>query len=396
MSDVADAWLAQVPVYSEFASLTDLQRYAPVPDDWYVGVADVVGSTAAISGGRYKAVNMVGAAVISALRNGLDRDNLPAVFGGDGVSFVVAPDQFQATADALAACRTWSSEAMELELRAGLITVGELQRLVEGSARSGPGGLRADVLLAWHAPSPHVRYAMFAGGGIGAAERALKRGDFSVPVAPSGAIPDLTGLSCRWGPIPARNGSIVSLIAEPGAAGQAAFANVSRELVALLARRLARSGHPVSEQGPEFGFTAHGIDLERRTLFGARRRFSDWVKLRAFYFLAWFLLTFRIRAGDFDPVRYREESGQNVDFQKFEDGLKLTVDCDPATFEALSNLLEKAAEAGTARFGLCQQTDALMTCIVPSPSQSDHIHFVDGAGGGYAAAAAVMKARFSA
>ena len=29
-----------------------------------------------------------------------------------------------------------------------------------------------------------------------------------------------------------------------------------------------------------------------------------------------------------------------------------------------------------------------MTCFVPSPTRSDHVHFVDGAAGGYAAAAA--------
>ena len=29
-----------------------------------------------------------------------------------------------------------------------------------------------------------------------------------------------------------------------------------------------------------------------------------------------------------------------------------------------------------------------MTCIVPSPFADDHVHFLDGAGGGYALAAA--------
>ena len=34
-----------------------------------------------------------------------------------------------------------------------------------------------------------------------------------------------------------------------------------------------------------------------------------------------------------------------------------------------------------------------MTCIVPSILRDDHIHFVDGADGGYTAAAAAMKAQ---
>jgi hypothetical protein len=39
-----------------------------------------------------------------------------------------------------------------------------------------------------------------------------------------------------------------------------------------------------------------------------------------------------------------------------------------------------------------RQRAALITCIVPSFMERDHIHFVDGASGGYAAAAAVLKA----
>ena len=34
-----------------------------------------------------------------------------------------------------------------------------------------------------------------------------------------------------------------------------------------------------------------------------------------------------------------------------------------------------------------------MTCIVATPLQRDHIHFVDGASGGYAMAAANLKAK---
>ena len=32
-----------------------------------------------------------------------------------------------------------------------------------------------------------------------------------------------------------------------------------------------------------------------------------------------------------------------------------------------------------------------MTCFVPSPTRPDHVHFVDGAMGGYAAAARAVK-----
>jgi hypothetical protein len=37
-----------------------------------------------------------------------------------------------------------------------------------------------------------------------------------------------------------------------------------------------------------------------------------------------------------------------------------------------------------------------MTCIVPSPFTDDHVHFLDGAGGGYALAAKSLKDKRSA
>lgn len=36
-----------------------------------------------------------------------------------------------------------------------------------------------------------------------------------------------------------------------------------------------------------------------------------------------------------------------------------------------------------------------MTCIVPTPMSRDHMHFIDGAAGGYAVAARNLKAALS-
>jgi hypothetical protein len=54
------------------------------------------------------------------------------------------------------------------------------------------------------------------------------------------------------------------------------------------------------------------------------------------------------------------------------------------------------AEAGRiVDYGLHRQNAALMTCIVPSMFEDDHLHFLDGAGGGYALSARVMKERLA-
>ena len=49
-----------IPVFRGFASLMDPALYSPLPDDWTIGIADIVESTKAIADTRYKAVNMAG------------------------------------------------------------------------------------------------------------------------------------------------------------------------------------------------------------------------------------------------------------------------------------------------------------------------------------------------
>src|SRR6266481_4929949 len=82
--DGTDVFYGRIPVFRGFGSLMDPALYSPLPDDWTVGVADIVESTKAIANQRYKAVNMAGAAVIAAVTNALDGREFPFVFGGDG------------------------------------------------------------------------------------------------------------------------------------------------------------------------------------------------------------------------------------------------------------------------------------------------------------------------
>ena len=66
-----DEFYADLKCFDTFVQLTDFDRYQPLPDDWFIAIADVVQSTRAIEAGRYKAVNTVGAAVLVAITNAL-------------------------------------------------------------------------------------------------------------------------------------------------------------------------------------------------------------------------------------------------------------------------------------------------------------------------------------
>ncbi|MDU6673135.1 MAG: DUF3095 family protein, partial [Bradyrhizobium sp.] len=147
MSQTSTAdYYASIPVFRGFSRLMEPQLYKPLPDDWMIGTADIVDSTKAIAEGRYKAVNMAGAAVIAAVTNALEGREFPFVFGGDGASFAVGPADVTAAREALAATATWVREDLGLSMRIALVPVREIR--AQGS----------DVSVARYGPSANLSY----------------------------------------------------------------------------------------------------------------------------------------------------------------------------------------------------------------------------------------------
>ncbi len=379
MTDTS-AFYATLPVMRGFKSLMDSARYAPLPEDWSVGVADVVESTKAIAAKRYKAVNMAGAAVIAAVTNALEGREFPFVFGGDGASFAVPPRDAELAREALAATAAWADGELGLTLRVALVPIAAIR--AEG----------LDVRVARYGPSENLSYAMFAGGGLAWADVAIKSGAFAVTPAPPGtgpgSRPDLTGLSCRFQEFHAVRGLILSVLVMPApGADAAAFRALTEEIVSLVESSPA-AGRPVPAGGPKFGWPPQGLDLETHTIPG-KSRFKR-ARVLGTTLIAYLIMRSGIRIGGFVPALYMHQVVENSDFRKYDDGLRMIIDCTPQLADRIERRLADAV--GTVRYGTYRQDAAMMTCFTPSPTRSDHVHFIDGARGGYAAAAAVLKA----
>jgi hypothetical protein len=370
-------WVEGFPSFTRFAEVGDAALYAPLPEGWHVGVTDVVQSTAAIGVGRYKAVNIAGAAAISALMNALGTRDFPFAFAGDGCAFALPGEAADVAAEALAKTAAWVRDDLGLTLRTALVAVADIRAAGH------------DVRVAMFRPSEHVGYAMFDGGGVIFAERTMKSGALGIEPAAFGERPDLTGLSCRWLPIAARNGAMLSLIVRPGpASDRRGFGASIAELLELL-DEAARS-HPVPPRGPDLALVGPGLRLEALASRGRRSLWWRGIGVFAHTLMGWFLFTTGLRVGGFDPPVYRAMNAKNADYRKFSDGLALTIDCDPALEAALGAVLAERAAAGQLVYGLHRQSAALMTCIVPSYADHSHFHFIDGAEGGYAAAARAL------
>lgn len=371
-------WIDTVPVLDRFELLAEPEQYVPVPDDWWIGVSDVVDSGGAIEAGRYKAVNLAGAGTISAVSNALEGSLRLFVFGGDGARFVVPPQEKEAAADAMARVAMWARRDLGLDLRVGMARVADAR------------AAGFDIRVAFWQASPHVRYAMFMGGGQEWADRRLKASAIAIPPAPAGQEPDLTGLSCQWGPVRSAHGTILSLILKPGREGSAeSFTEVAGAVMAVLEEGASISPMPAS--GPEVRWPSGTIALQSRVATGQGPRWWRRIKVGFMSAVYWLVFKLGLPLGGFRPDRYRREISENTDFRKFDDGLLMTVDCSSETIARLQKILEDARAQGRIRYGLHKQDEALVTCVVPAVLTSEHMHFIDGAQGGYAMAARQMR-----
>jgi hypothetical protein len=319
--------------------------------------------------------------VIVAVTNALKGRDFPFVFGGDGAAFAVAGADAAPARQALAETAAWVKDDLGLGLRIGLVPV---------------AGIRArgfDVRVARYAPSENISIAMFTGGGLAFADAAMKRGEIAVAPAAPGAHPDLSGLSCRYELIPSQRGQVLSVVVAPGPRATRENFRAAVEAITRIVEQTPDASRPIPGRGLKLKWPPAGVDLEAR----AARRAGESIatrkaKVLAFTLFAFLIMRLGIRVGRFIPRQYERELIENSDFRKFDDSLRMVLDCTPELADEIETYLRAAAADGIVRYGTHKQEAAMMTCFTPHPANPNHVHFIDGAGGGYALAASAMKA----
>jgi hypothetical protein len=382
-------FLHEAPEIERFADVTEPQFYRDAPDDWHVVLTDVCGSTKAIEAGRYRDVNALGVASIVAIRNATPGLELPYVFGGDGATLLVPDARRTECEAALRGVRKLARSAFDLELRVGIVPVGELRRAGHG------------LQVARYRASPFLRLAMLRGSGISQAERWVKEATSAARYAVSDDGPDaanLEGFECRWQPVPSRRGHIASLIVQALDDTELDRVRSYRRIISALDAALAGdSGHPISVGGLRLGtlFGTYSIEARLRSgstegvSYGAARGRAQRQSLigRAFMALG-------VAAGGFDGKEYPEELVANSDFRKFDEALRMVLDVSPEQLAVIESELERARQEGHLVYGIHRAPSALITCHLRS-FHGDHVHFIDGSDGGYALAARQLKAQLA-
>jgi hypothetical protein len=387
----SDLFYNELAPFGDFGAFVELGEYVPFPDDWVVMISDVQGSTRAIQAGRYKDVNMVGAASITAVLNVCGEIEVPFVFGGDGGTVIVPGALRQAAAEALIGLQAMSEATFGLALRVGAIALSDLR------ARG------ADIRVRKYELSHGNYLAMLSGAGAGLADSLLKNSPPGSPYLLEAetdiGAPDLEGLSCRWEPLTPQNGRMMTLMIQ---VVKHDAADESRLLDDILRRIRELLGHALQESAPasvgsmKFKWPPRGLKLEARATAGAKTFFQSYRHALFTSLVQFFCEKFDRQAGPYNAPVYRAELRSNTDFRKYDGILRMVLDVSKIQAERIGQYLQAEQDAGRLVYGVHLARSALMTCLVFNMAQSEHVHFIDGADGGFAMAAIDFKARLGA
>lgn len=392
-----DNFYKRLPALTSFDKIFTAASYADAPRDWLAVIVDVTGSTAAVTAGRYKEVNILGASSIIAVLNAVDRMDIPYVFGGDGASFLIPPAIKPQVAQALLGTRFMAEKSFGFPLRVGIVPV---ENILNAGKKIG---------VARFAISPSVSMAMFHGDGMNFAEALVKNKetekDFDVENHVSqqdkNKMPDFKGLECRWQPISNNRGMILSLMIlardSVGKPSTQTYIDAFEKIKGI---------YPDSSGGTT-PVTVDKMNLAKnmQTLFpeitvqswgrSALKKALIPLSIKLQTNIGRFLLATGRKAGDFDGKNYLQDLVSNTDYRKFDGALRMIIDSSPEQKEKLENFLAEKHAAGDIFYGIHVSDSALMTCIVFDYKQQ-HLHFVDGNNGGYALAAQQLKKQMAA
>lgn len=375
-------FFSQLASFDDITEIVNPQHYADVPTDWYVALTDVRGSTRAIEEGRYKEVNGIAAASITALLNCASQIELPFVFGGDGATVLIPPIMLDEARQALQATQALAQTQFQLTLRAGIIPVSEVLAL---------GGRIRVAKLRY---SDNFQQAIFMGGGLSIAERLLKdpaTSDlYSVQANPN-AQADFSGFECRWSAIPSSQEETVALLVTATQANRDSHTQVYRDVLAAIERIYGnmQARNPLIAQNMHVARHPRLYRLETGIRWGGT---GLWARLKLMlYSLAGYVL-WHYRQNIWN--RYRQVVIEATDREKFDDALRMIIAGSPAQRGQLRAYLDEQRKQGRLVYGTHVAHHALMTCLV-FDRFGKQVHFLDGDGGGYALAAKEMKAQLS-
>ncbi len=369
-----ETFFESIASFKNFNDITTNVFFHTLPEDWAIFITDVKGSTQAISEGKYKDVNTIGAASIVVTRKAMGRSDFPFVFGGDGATLLIPPSKILSVTQELCALKRLALKNFNLDLRVGMVKVKDLY------------AKNKKIEVAKYELTPGRSVAILRGEGINLAEEWIKQSREQYEVTDDSPLEsDLTGLTCRWQPIPNKRGRILSLIVY-SRKDDAVYKEILKRMQMIFPEGIEALNPAISDLGSYKSIWQCMKDESRyhASVFSITfiRRFLEIIP-------AVILFKYKI------PIpfirRYVKSMQTHSDFRKFDNMLRMVIDCTIEQTIKVKELFSQMFDQQEIFYGTFESENSLMTCFVDGLNQGQHIHFMDAENGGYAMAAIELK-----
>lgn len=373
----AQSFFESLPVCSSFEEANLIENQQRLPRDWYLLISDISDSTDSIEQGYYRQVNTLGASTIIAVLNAIDHLDVPYAFGGDGSVICVPESLLEKSSNALAATALIGRKAFNFELRTGVISVAEVEEA------------GYFIRVSRYQLVPGQTLTIFSGGGIGYAESRLKAGDPEIQLKLNTTeTADLSGLECRWNPVPGPFGAVLSLLVkattENGDEDALEYKNLNLQMQKIYGNEQLDSVINSNQLSLSTGVNL----LSTEAAFRNRKI----VSILAESFLGKFLIRVRARTKNISWGQYRQDVVTHTEFRRYVDCYSHLISGSEFQHECLEEYLEERYQQGRLVYGSHYSSHVLLTCMVFDRS-NNHLHFADGDNGGYSMAARSLKSR---
>tara|TARA_R100000935_G_scaffold42932_2_gene65337 strand:- start:6203 stop:7354 length:1152 start_codon:yes stop_codon:yes gene_type:complete len=352
--------------------------FSKIPEDWYAIAADIKNSTAAVNKGNHNQVNLVATGSVIAILNLAYSKNIsiPFFFGGDGATMLIPEELLESSMAALNQHRLNTLQNFGFELKIGSVSIKEIYNN------------NISLEISKVQISDILNIPVVLGNGLQYAESKIKA-DFSTEEIESTLpnILNLEGMECKWDKInpPEPNQEVVSLIViacineDPSKI----FSEVLKNIDTIYGAPHRRK--PISVKRLKLKANLRKLNDEMRAKLG---------RYDGFYLLKnWFTTTF----GKFyiknttSGKNYLQKLVELTDTLTLDGRINTVITGTKTQRESLKTYLNHLEKKGQIKYGLHVSEQSVMSCYVRDMKKDDHIHFVDGAGGGYTKAANQLK-----
>ncbi len=376
-----DSLLFYNNLFSHEESVNELlcrpDAFEQIPKDWQIIVTDIKGSTEAVKSGRFELVNLVATGSIIAALNIASKTkiDIPFFFGGDGATFVVPPTLLPEIITALIQHQNNVKKEFNIDLRVGRLPV---SAVYENGCELKIAKLSINEL--------HT-IPIVLGTGLHYAEKIIKLRDINFQEQSNENVTlNLEGMECRWNKIPPPKDTdevvclLISCLKEDEQAK--IFKKILDKADEIYGSHKKRN--PISLPRLQLNIGFHKIKAElkmRQPNFG----FMEWIKNWMYVVIGkyWYL---KSKPGK----KYLNELIQLSDIFVLDGRINMIISSRKTQREILTLFLDHLENNGEIFYGFYVSKQSIISCYVRN-RDTNHIHFIDGAGGGYTQAAIMLK-----